>query len=359
MVLTLDKLFNEPEIINAIVDRATQTEKDEIFWQRHLSFEETASRTFKSYIGTVSAVKMGSVIDRNSRKPLRERQSLGSGFGEVAILGNSFQLDIDRLDLLNEMIKRYNARGANQATAMDEIVNFIVDDIRQATLAPHKRMDYVVGQLRSTGKAQVKFGDNKEGIELIDIEIPVNKKTATSGADNKIVSYLRGITEELRPKVGRFAVMEMSRKTFNDKMLKSTEFKDMYKMVLGTAELAVSGGLLTDAMASTLFTGIGLPPIRIVEEFVQKEDGTTVNAFADDKIALLPAGELGKMRWHTPYEITDPVPNKVYTPLAGGHFISTQRTDEGRFIEYMAEWMPDIRVPQQMAIIDVSAVHVS
>jgi hypothetical protein len=86
---------------------------------------------------------------------------------------------------------------------------------------------------------------------------------------------------------------------------------------------------------------------------VVKEDGTSVNSFADDRITLLVSEKIGKMVWHTPYEITDPVPNKVYTGMEGGHFISTQRTDEGRFTEYMAEWMPNIANPNKIVIINL------
>lgn len=356
MVLTLDSLFNNPDVIQAIIDRTLLVEQDTIHWQKYLTFEQTTSRTFKTYIGTQTSVKMGSVIDRNSNKPLRERQGMGTGYGEVAALGNSFQFDIDRLDMLKSMVERYNARGANQSAVMDEILSFLVDDIRQCTLAPHKRMDYVVGQLRSTGQASVKVADNKDGIEMIDIVLPVVKKTTAPADKNKIIAYLKGVADSMRSSVGSFGVMEMTRKTFNDRIATSTELANTYKMILGSSEIALAGGLITDQMANQLVTGIGLPPIRLVEEYVMKEDGTTVNAFADDRIALLPAGELGKMRWHLPYEITDPVPNKVYTQLAGGHFISTSRTDEGRFTEYMAEWMPDFRSPNKIVNIDLSGL---
>lgn len=355
MVLTLEKLLNDPDIIRAVIDRTIAVENDRIYWRDYLDFEQTPGRTFKTYIGNVTRVVMGSVIDRNSNKPIRKRRSLASGVGEVAILGNSYQMDIDRLDQLQLLIDKFNAeKRAGQPAVLNEIITFIVDDFRQCTLAPNKRMDYVVGQLRSTGKASVKFDDNKEGIELIDLELPVVKKVAVAADKTKLVAFIRSVTEQMRPGIGTFAVMEMTRTTFNNRLLKSDEFKDTYKMILSNSEIALSGGLITDAMANQLVTGIGLPPIKLVEEYVEKEDGTIVNAFADDKISLLPAGKLGKMRWHTPYEITDRVPGKTYTQLAGGHFISTIRTDEGRFTEYMAEWIPEFRAPNKIAILDLS-----
>ena len=178
MYLTVQTLLNDPEIVRAVIDRVQSLRLDTIFWKKHLDFEETRSRTFKTYLGTVTGVTAGSVIDRNSNKPLRERKSLGSGYGEVAYLGDRYQMDNDRLDMLQELVNKFNqARTADQNAALNDIINYIVDDYRQVLLAPHKRMDLVDGELRSTGKASVKVDDNPQGIELLDIELPVNKVT--------------------------------------------------------------------------------------------------------------------------------------------------------------------------------------
>ena len=156
MKLTLEILFNDPNVVKAVIDRTTALQEDEIFWKRYLDFEETKSRIFKAYLGTVTGVTAGSIIDRNSNKPLRERKSLGSGYGEVAYLGDRYQMDNDRLDMIKSLIDKFNsARTSEQAAAMNAIINYIYDDIRQLRLAPHKRMDLVVGDLRSDGRASV------------------------------------------------------------------------------------------------------------------------------------------------------------------------------------------------------------
>lgn len=354
MVLTLESLFNSSQIISAVIDRVLQASQDRIVWKDYLEFEQTLSRTFKTYLGTTQGVVMGSVIDKNSQKPLRERRTLGSGVGEVATLGNAYQLDNERLDIIQQLINKFNAQGSNQGAVLNEIIGFLADDIRQCTLAPHKRMDYVVGQLLSTGKAEVKLGDNPYGVELMDLVLPIHKKEAQSSDKDYFITYLKKLVDELRPKVGNYGVIQMTRSTFNKRITSSKEFKDSYKMILGTAQIGLSGGLITDTMASTLFTGIGLPPIRLVDDFVQKEDGTSANIFADERIAFLPTGKVGKMKWYMPYEATDRVPTKSYTLLEGGHFIATKRTDEGRFIEYGCEWLPDIANPHKITIIDTS-----
>lgn len=354
MVLTLELLFNDASVIKAVIDRVMQTKWDTVYWKRYLDFEQTISRTFKTYLGTVTGVTAGSVIDKNSNKPIRQRRSLGSGTGEVAYLGDKYQLDNDRLDTLKSLIDKYNqAKTGEQTMALNNIINYIVDDLRQVLLAPHKRMDLVVGSLRSTGKAEVKLADNPEGIELIDIELPFVFKTPLVGDKSNFITYLKKEIEALKATLGVFSVMEMSRSSFNNYIVGSAEFGANYKMLFGSSELAASGGLITDAMANQVFTGIGLPPIRIVEEYVAMADGSVKQIFADKRVTLLQADKIGKMMWHEPYEVTDPVPGKTYTRSEGGMYISQVRTEEGRFMEYGCEWIPNIGAPNKIVNFDL------
>ena len=120
MYLTVQTLLNDPNIVKAVIDRVIALRLDTIYWKKHLDFEETRSRVFKTYLGTVTGVTAGSVIDRNSGKPLRERKSLGSGYGEVACMGDRYQMDNDRLDMLQELINKFNsARTTDQKSAVN------------------------------------------------------------------------------------------------------------------------------------------------------------------------------------------------------------------------------------------------
>lgn len=366
MYLTLQTLFNDPVIIKAVIDRVMAQNLDTIFWQRYLDFEETRSRIFKVYLGTVMGVTAGSVIDRNSNKPLRERKSLGSGYGETAFLGDRYQLDNDRLDQLRELINKFNAQGNadGQRSAINDIVNFIVDDMRQLLLAPHKRMDLVVGALRSKGVAQVKASDspknNPNGISLIDIELPFHYVTPAASDKDHFVKYLMEKVVELRTQHGTFTKMEMNRSTFIKNIVGSADFGDYYKQTFAArniSEIPVASGLMSSEVASAVLQGVGLPAITINEDMVQLEDGTFAPCFADDRISLFTSEKIGKMRWHEPYEITDPVPGKTYTRAQGGMFISSQRTDEGRFMEYGCEWIPDIQSPNHIVNFNLETMN--
>ena len=56
MMLTIHTLFNDPNIVNAVIQRVLQTRKDAIYWQQYLGFRRTTTRVFKDYIGTVTGV---------------------------------------------------------------------------------------------------------------------------------------------------------------------------------------------------------------------------------------------------------------------------------------------------------------
>lgn len=260
MNLTIQTLFTDPAIVKAIIDRVLQMRLDTIYWKQYGDFLETKTRVFKTYLGTVTGVVAGSIIGKNDQKPLRERRSLGSGYTEIAYLGDRYQMDIERLSQLQDIIDKFNvANTAEQSTILQEIIDFIVDDYRQILLAPHKRMDIVVPGLLMTGKAQVHLADNKENIELLDIELPFHFLTPEAAVKDKFISYLQQEIQKLKAKYGVFSKMIMSRGTFMKNIVGASDFGDKFKMILGEREFMVNAGLVTDQMASSVFTGIGLP----------------------------------------------------------------------------------------------------
>lgn len=72
-------------------------------------------------------------------------------------------------------------------------------------------------------------------------------------------------------------------------------------------------------------------------------------------LPALGANKLGYMKWKEPYEMRDPIPGRTYTMAEDSKmFISSYRTSEGRFMEYGMEAIPDIDIPNRMAIADLT-----
>nr|DAW94141.1 MAG TPA: capsid protein [Bacteriophage sp.] len=358
MNLTIQTLFSDPMIVNAVIDRVLQTRQDRIYWQQYGSFLETKTRVFKTYLGTVTGVMAGSIIGKNDQKPIRERRSLGSGYTEIAYLGDRYQMDIERLSQLQDILDKFNAANtSDQRTILNEIIDFIYDDYRQILLAPHKRMDIVTGELLMTGKAKVHLADNKENIELLDIDLPFKFLKPEVAVRTTFISYLKEQIEALKAKYGVFSKMIMSRGTFNKNIVGSKEFGETFKMILGSNQFYVSGGLITSQMASSVFSGIGLPTIEIKEDYVENQNGENVQIYADDRITLLQSDNVMRMRHHRPYVMTDPVPGRNYSQSEGQMSICNYRDEEGRYMEYTAEWIPEFIAPNKIVNIDLSTMN--
>lgn len=359
MMLTIHTLFNDPNIVSAVIQRVLQTRKDTIYWQQYLDFRRTTTRVFKDYIGQVTGVMAGSINSRYGEKPIRERRNIGSGYGEIAYLGDRYQISVDRLSELQDLIDKYNAaKPADQIAAMQDIVNFIYDDYRQVLLAPHKRMDMVLGSMLMTGEATVKNkDDNAGGVNLLEIKLPFKFITPEAEAKTKFITYLQQKVNELKSIYGTFPKMIMSRGTFVKNIIGSEEFGDKFKMQLTGNEMYLSTGLITSQLASSIFTGIGLPAIEIKEDYVLDQTGKNVQIYADDRITLLPQDKIGYMRFHTPYEAVDGVPGRNYTQADGEMLISGYKDGNGRYLEYTAEWIPQITNPNLIVNFDLSTMN--
>ena len=325
MFLTIQTLFDDANIVSAIIRRVNRTRKDTIYWQQYLTFRRVTTRVFKDYIGSVTGVMAGSINSRFGEKPIRERRNIGSGYGEIAYLGDAYQMSIDRLSELQDLIDKFNvAKPADQKAAMEEIVNFLADDYRQITLP-------------------FNFIKPKSGDVVVD-------------GKNMFISYLREKLHSLAPDYGVYAKMIMTRASFNKFVLGSSEFGEQYKMILGSNEMKLSTGLVSSSLASEVFTGIGLPRIEIKEDYVKDQTGKNVQIYADNRITLLPSDNIGYMRHHTPYEATDPVQGRTYIPSEGQMLISNYRDKNGRYMEYTAEWIPQISNPDLITNFDLSEI---
>lgn len=340
--LTLDSLFGQPEIMNAVINRIETLEQDKILWKDFLDFESTDSRVWKVAYAAEYGVEVGSIIDRNAKKPLRERKAEGVGYLEVMTMGDRWQLNNDILDKLAGKVADFNrASTQDKGVIIDEIVALIIDDYREAYLAPNKRSDLLLGQLLSQGQGIVDRKTNPNGVVIKDLKLPVTEFTASAEDQKNFMQYVLGLIEKSDIASD---IMMMNRATFSKITAGNEEFKDAYKALMGSSEFAVKGGLITEAMANQVFNLLGVPQVKIMNDTV-KVNGKKEKVFADDAIALLPVGKLGKMKYYTPLEAKDPIPTLVYNKLAGDHVISSERNKEGRFVEYSAEWLPEFTNP--------------
>ena len=133
--------------------------------------------------------------------------------------------------------------------------------------------------------------------------------------------------------------------------------KQMWAANFDTESILKLSASNTSQLASQVFTGIGLPAIEIKEDYVKDQTGKNVAIYADDRITLLPQDRIGYMRFHTPYEATDPTPGRNYTQADGDMLICGYKDDNGRYLEYTAEWIPQITNPNLIVNFDLTTMN--
>ena len=280
---------------------------------------------------------------------MRSRKPVGSGYLEVLTLGDRWQLDNDNLEELKHLIVDFNrAKSSDRGVYIDQIVEIIIRDYKEAFLAPHKRMDYMLGQFLSTGQAIVDRKNNPAGVTIKDLKLPVKEFTAKPADQEKFMQYILEIIE--KENLPAEAIV-MNRATFSKMTSTSKEFQDTYKALMGNAEFAVNSGLINENMANQVFATLGLPRLIIMNDYAEIADVGRVKVFEDDRIAILPSLNLGTMRHYKSLESDDHVPNYVYQNLEGDHLIGSLRNEEGRMVEYTAMWLPEFFNPTQHAVI--------
>ncbi len=306
-----------------------QTRKDTIYWQQYLTFRRVTTRVFKDYIGIYNR-SYGRLYQFTF---WRETHTVNvgtsvPGYGEIAYLGDAYQMSIDRLSELQDLIDKFNAAQPSRPKGCNgrdcKLPGRRLPS--RLPLLPTSVLDTIVGALLMLGEATVYNEDaaitsSRTNNKLLEITLPFNFHQAEKSREmwlwtgkNMFISYLREKLHPLAPDYGVYAKMVMTRASFNKLILGSSEFGEQYKMILGSNEMKLRTGLVSSSLASEVFTGIGLPRIEIKEDYVKDQTGKNVQIYADNRIALLPSDNIGYMRHHTPYEATDPVQGRTYIP---------------------------------------------
>lgn len=349
MNITIDGLLGEPKYISAVLERSLANQRDEIIIGRYLGFDSTTSRVFNSIYGTTTAVRMGSVIDKNAGKTLRGRRSVGKATLEVIDLGDRFQMDNDRLERLQSLVN-----GLNKGSVSSDVVtNFLVEDFNEVSIAPYKRMEKITFDLIYNGKASVTIEDNPQGVQVVDMDLPIYTEKAKANDKDHLIEFLVSIVNKYS--YLKFATMEMNQATFLKFFAKNPELLGKYKVTQGDTSVEITGTVPLRAV-NAMLEALSLPTIRVVDNMVTDLNGKDYSLCPDNKIVFLPAGKIGNIRHKAPYELSDRVAGKTYTVLAGEHMVTSERTNEGRFIEYECHWVPEIIVPKRIVSVDLTAI---
>ena len=345
--VTAIELLKTRSFVSLVIDKVSATINDEIQFTKWFSFAPTRARDWKSGYSKVSTVRAGSVIDKYANNPIQERELFVENYISVISMGDDLQKRMDLIETISDIIE--------QADSYEEItrqaVDVIFDDYKKVVLMPYMRMDAVVGQFLTSGQALIGSTTNPDGISINEdsLKIPFLKQDVTKANQAKFLTWLKDFLFKNSLEGGKLV---MNATTFFNVMAGSDEFKGAYTALLPNAEFLVTGGLITNEMANKVFSSLGLPQVEIVDKYVNFGESKT-KMIGDNAIAVVPDGELGKIRYYDASKKITPTADVDVQILQGKHVVKTKYTEEGIILGYNAEWIPEFTTIPEIAILSL------
>ncbi|MHA4844418.1 major capsid protein [Flavitalea antarctica] len=304
------------------------------------------SLTFTSVVGASRIEAVASVVDRDSKTPLRSRPDLTKYSGEIPVVKEMFAMKESDLREFRMM----EALSLDPAAKKNQILDYIWNDTKKVGNAAYKRIDMMTLEAISTGFISLSVATNPDGIVLanpIDLLMPSANKTnaaftwataatATPLTDINAVIALgkaRGVT---------YSKILMSDSLWN-KFNKAVEVIDTMKGYFYAGKLGNGFNpiaLSTLDNVNTFLSANRLPVVEIVDQvFGVESDGVigVVRPFNDNKASFIPAGNLGTIKNAYAMEELNKVANVSYAKF-GSALISKWNENEPLQEWTKAEW---------------------
>lgn len=272
--------------------------------------------SYSTIIGRSRIEAAASIVDRDSKTPLRSRQGLDKLTGEVPAIKEMFKMkESDWRDYLT-----IQALSTTEEAKKSQILSLIWNDVEKVGNAAHKRLDYMCLEAISTGFITVTATNNPDGVVTDNIDLlmaSTNFKTVTvswDGAVNatKPITDIKAVVDAAENAGKSFAKMLMTKSRF----LKLAASDEARNLVSGTLrinskdQVAPTLDQVNDYLSKAL-----LPIIELVNEVIGIEkDGviTTVKPFKDENVSFIPDGKLGVINNALAIEELKPVENVSY-----------------------------------------------
>ena len=313
---TIVKLLEESKAFQLLIDNIKEVFEQPI-WKKYLTDKFTLSLDWRAILGVMENSPAASVIDFSSGKPLAVRPTASKLSGELATMGNKYQMSKREIRELMELQDNIGKFGINA----NDLVNFLFPDLQRATLGPHKQVDRLFLEAISTGKMSLTNIVNPKGVKWdtdLDWGIAQAKTIgdvwATSATATPLTD-IRTIVDEWEEKGVSFKIMKMSRPTYN-LMVNTTEFKDAFSLELGSGSkkiTALKNQFLSVDSVNALMESIDLPMIEIMKDvvYIEGKDGesTGIRPFADNRVSFSADNNYGEML--RTYSNEERNPNKI------------------------------------------------
>lgn len=352
--------ITDPKHFDAFVDTQMQISTFKPVYEGEMDTDYSESGSFNEFVASYAAAQMGSIIAKNSEKPIQEMPDLGSIQGVLARMGDRWQIDNDLLDKILMLEGRYRNRAGNfsnekKASEYQKILKLLFEPYERAAIAPHKTIDLLYFNGLSNGKYDINLTNNPNGVTFqLDLKIPTETLTANEALfsdheNSDPVAVCKRIVNQMRTKGKIVEEIQMNFKTISD-VLASKKIKNAFTMDIAKGKVAST--IVSEVMLNEYFKVVGLPPIKVVDVFVTNGDGVVENAFVNDRVVFRTSSSVAKLMVKDALESKDPHPNKVYSTYKD-NLIASYRREEGRFVEYEMNAIPVFNGRNEVTILKV------
>ncbi len=245
-----------------------------------------------SYIKTAnSAVELTAPSAMDAEPIAQHREGFDAMKGELPLFRRKMNLSEKEKSMLGLYIQSNSEQG------VERLLTQIFDD--QATLVKGAIMTQEFLRARALMDGKINIA-SKGGAVVVDYKVPASNKYTLAGTEawsdagapivDQITTWLDKVEEETGVRPSR---MVMNRNTF--KLLrKNTQIREnMIPLgVMASASLQANA-VITDVQLEATFKALtGITEVIVYNQKVQM-DGTLYDLIEDNKIAIVPAGELG------------------------------------------------------------------
>lgn len=312
MAQTIIKEIASKKALQTYIDE-NKAQFKSILWPNFLKKKYTNKLTFDTLTGTRRAGVAGNVVAYNTSAPLHSRDTYGKVTGEIRPIRGKRKMDESQL---LDYIIMSKAADADQQRLLD----LAYDDVEFCSLAPHKRLDWYVAQMLSTGKITFDADNNAAGFSSItvDFQVPSANKSGTVGT---VWSNAAGATPlaDIREKIfkpladkGMSGGILWMHPTKVWQLLESAEVLDKFGKLTDGKKTKVD---LSLAEVNSYLAANNYPTIRQFNASIGLEkDGavTYANPWSEHIVTYTPSMEVGTLHIGPIVEKERPQPQVTY-----------------------------------------------
>lgn len=161
----------EGQNLQALIDNSLEALNSQSIWRRYLNVGvPSASLTFEAVVGRSRIEAAASIVDPDSKKPIRSRNKLDIYTGKIPSIQQKIpmkQSDFRAMMMLESTM-------INDAARKQQLIDMLFNDVSRCATAADKRVDIMLLQGISTLQIDVSTTNNPDGVAYGTVDLLAN-----------------------------------------------------------------------------------------------------------------------------------------------------------------------------------------